>query len=182
MIKVHTLSSPDTHRLRCNVDTQDLIRAFEGHRDRAYAVALHITGDAEEAADLLQEAFLRAKKTLGSFRGDSALHTWLMRIVVNLSLKHVRRQEIRRRLRYLVPSPPRPPSAEWLVGSSERTQRLAAALQRLPARQRAAFVLRHVHDLSTNQVAQVMSVSVPTVKTHLLRATERLRREMKERD
>ena len=162
------------------VDHAALAEAFDAFGRRGYAVALHITGDAEEAGDLVQEAFLRARRNLGSFRGQGSLQGWLLRIVVNLSLKHLRRRSVRQRLRHLVPWPRAQPSADWLVDCDQRLRRLAGALDQLPARQRTAFVLRHAHELSTAEVADAMGVAVPTVKTHLLRATERLRKQLEE--
>ena len=160
----------------------DLAEAHLASRDRGHAVALQITGDAEEAADLVQEAYLKARRGLDGYRGECPLQSWLLRIVVNLSLKHVRRQQIRRRLRYLVPIWPEPRrQADWLVDCDERSRRLAGALDLLPGKQRAAFVLRHAHGIEVREVAQLMDVSVSTVKTHLLRATERLRRQLGER-
>ena len=159
----------------------DLAAAHEACRDRGHAMALQITGDAEEAADLVQEAYLRARRGLDSYRGDCPLESWLLRVVVNLSLKHVRRLQVRRRLRYLVPIWPEPRRpADWLVGCDEQLRRLAGALERLPGKQRAAFVLRHAHGLPVAEVARLMDVSASTVKTHLLRATERLRKQVKE--
>lgn len=161
------------------VTTSELDQAYQACRDRGFAMALQITGDAEEAADLVQEAYLRARRGLGGYRKECALRSWLLRIVVNLALKHVRRQQVRRRLRYLVPSWPKPRRpADWLVGGGEQLRQLAGALDKLPGKQRAAFVLRHAHGLPVAEVAGLMDLSPSTVKTHLLRATERLRREL----
>ena len=66
------------------------------HRDRLWAVALRTTGDVEEAADGLQEALLSAYKNAGSFRGDSAVTTWMHRVVVNACLDRLRRRAARR--------------------------------------------------------------------------------------
>ncbi len=158
----------------------DLAEVHEACRDRGFAMALHITGDAEEAADVVQEAYLRARRGLDAYRGECPLRSWLLRIVVNLSLKQVRRRQVRRRLRYLVPIWPEPRrQADWLVGCGEQLRQLAGALEQLPGKQRAAFVLRHAHGLDVAEVARLMDVSASTVKTHLLRATERLRKELR---
>ena len=158
----------------------ELAEAHQACRDRGFAIALQITGDAEEAADLVQEAYLRARRGLSGYRRDCPLQSWLLRIVVNLSLKHVRRQQVRRRLRYLVPIWPEPRrQADWLVGCGEQLRQLASALDELPGKQRAAFVLRHAQGLPVAEVARLMDVSESTIKTHLLRATERLRRDLR---
>lgn len=157
----------------------ELAAIFDGCRDKAYQIALHITSDPEEAADLVQEAYLRARRGLGRFRGEASVETWLLRIVVNLSLKIVRRRRLRQRLRHLVPLPRSRPNPDWLLQRSDELRRLDAAMEQLPARQRAAFVLRYAHELSMAEVAELLDLAVPTVKTHLRRAVERLRREMK---
>lgn len=161
---------------------KDLAALFQGCRGRAHSVALQITGDPEEAADVVQEAFLRAGRGLHRFRGEGTLEAWVLRIVVNLALKSLRRQRLRRRVGPLLSSlgwGGRQPAADWLAGCAEELRQLADALDRLPPRQRAVFVLRHGHDLSVAEVAGLLGLSVPTVKTHLLRAVERLRREMR---
>jgi RNA polymerase sigma-70 factor (ECF subfamily) len=177
-----SLSTPLTSAAPGAATADDLAACFAGCRDRCHAVALQITGDVEEAADLVQEAFLRASRKLGGFRGQSSLETWLLRIVVNLALKALRRRRVRQRLRHLVPLPQPRPAADWLLDCDRQSRRLARAMDRLPARQRAAFVLRHAHDLPVAEVARLMDVSVGTVKTHLLRAAERLRRELRRWD
>ena len=179
MAEDSSLSARDAEAHVATATIEELDRAHEACRDRGHAMALQITGDAEEAADLVQEAYLRARRGLRRYRGESSLQSWLLRIVVNQSLKYVRRQKVRRRLRYLVPLPRRPRQADWLVGCDRQLRQLAGALEQLPGKQRAAFVLRHAHGLPVVQVAELMEVSVPTVKTHLLRATERLRKIVK---
>ena len=159
--------------------TDDLLAAFGRCRGRGYVMALHITGVAEDAADVVQEAYLAARRHLSGYRGEGALEAWLLKIVVNRALRVRRRRGLLDRVAQLLarePSAPGP-AADWLVGCSEELRWLGRALGRLPARQRAAFVLRHAHELPLAEVARLMGLSVPTVKTHLLRATERLRRE-----
>ncbi len=152
--------------------------AFSAVKDRAYAMALQITGDREEARDLTQETYVRARRQLGSFRGEGSLQGWLLRILVNLSLKHLRRVAVRRRLRYLIPGPSPEPAADWAADVDQQLQALAGALQTLAPQQRAAFVLRHAQQLPVAEVARLMAVTEPTVKTHLRRAAERLRRQL----
>jgi RNA polymerase sigma-70 factor (ECF subfamily) len=173
MTEERTLSGPIPATL-----SRELARAFERCRNRGHAIAVQITGDPEDAADLVQQAFLQAQRGIGSFRAEGTLEAWILRIVVNLSLKLLRRRKVRQALRHLIPVGEPPASVEWLVGCREELRWLGRALERLPARQRAAFVLRHAQGLSVIEVAGLMELSVPTVKTHLMRATERLRREL----
>ena len=164
-------------------DLEELEAAFIACRDRCFGIALQITGDRDEAADLTQEAFLRARRRLSRFRGDGSLEAWISRIAVNLSLKHVRWRQVRTRLRHMLPLPRAAPDAEWLAGCNEDLVQLARALEDLPPRQRAAFVLRHAQELGISEVADLLGVSVPTAKTHLARAVRSLRARLyQERD
>lgn len=172
------MAYPVTVNSREALSTAKLEETYLHHRDKAYAIALQIIGDGDEAADLVQEAYLKAQKKLRSFRGEASIQTWFLRIVVNLALKGVRRRQVRRRLRYFITQPPTQPTPEWLAGSNEQLRLLGRSLEALPGQQRAAFVLRHAHDMTMAEVAQLMQVSIPTAKTHLRRATDRLRREV----
>jgi RNA polymerase sigma factor (sigma-70 family) len=158
----------------------ELVAAFAGCRQRAQWIALDIVGEPEEAADLVHEAFLRVKRALPRFRGECTLRTYLLRVVVNLALKAVRRRAVRERLRHLLPFGRAVATPEHLASCAEEGRRLAAAMAQLPGQQRAAFVLRHAHDLPLREVAQVLHVSEATAKTHLLRAVQRLRRALEE--
>lgn len=160
----------------------ELAAAFALCRDRAFWIALDIVRDREEAADLVHEAFLRAQHSLPRFRGECSLRSYLLRLVVNLALKVTRARRVRERLRHLLlPWMEREPrSPEALASGAEQSRALRAALERLPGQQRAAFLLRHGHDLPLAEVAEVLAVSEGTVKTHLARAVERLRRELEE--
>lgn len=172
---VVALTVPATHQ----ADATQLEAAFRASADRGRAIAAQITGDAAEAADLVQEAYLRARRQLESYKGEASLESWLLRIVVNLSLKHQRWREVRRRLGYLVPRPEPQADPEALLGREGEVLRMQQALAQLPLKQRTAFVLRHAQDLPLAEVATLMSVSESTVKTHLLRATETLRRTLR---
>jgi RNA polymerase sigma-70 factor (ECF subfamily) len=167
---------------RLGPNAAELGLALEACRQRAHWVALDIVHDSEEAADLVHEAYLRAERSLPRFRGECSLRSYLLRLVVNLSLKAARRRRVRERLRHLlIPWAEREPrTPEALVSSAERGRALQAALERLPGKQRAAFLLRHAHDLPLAEVAEVLEISPGTVKTHLARAVERLRRELEE--
>jgi RNA polymerase sigma-70 factor (ECF subfamily) len=155
----------------------ELTAVCAASRQRAYHIALHLTGDASEAEDLVQEAQLRARRSLPRFRGDSSLQTWLLRILVNLCLKSLRYRAFRRRVRHLLvgQTPSGPATPEYLAGCAEDARRLAVALTDLSPQQRAAFLLRHAHDLPLAEVAAVLDVSVETAKTHLARAVRHLR-------
>ncbi|WP_432561966.1 RNA polymerase sigma factor SigM [Kineococcus sp. SYSU DK003] len=148
------------------------------HRDRLWAVALRTTGDREEAADAVQDALVSALRAADRFRGESAVTTWLHRIVVNACLDRARRRAVR---------PTRPLEEE--VGTGEDGLRtgaapvvvedatphveaqldVTAALARLPEAQRAALVLVDMYDVPVAEAAQVLGVAVGTVKSRCSR-------------
>lgn len=152
------------------------------HRDRLWAVALRTLGDREEAADALQDALvsaLRASSSRGSdgtpgaaFRGESAVTTWLHRIVVNACLDRVRRRASR-------PADPLPDRDLPSIGPDPLAARelaldLDAALATLPAEQRAALVLVDMYGYPVDDVAQILECAVGTVKSRCSRGRARL--------
>lgn len=145
---------------------------------RALSVARGLLGSQAAAEDAVQEAFERAYRGLDKFRGEAELSTWFMRIVVNAAYRHGRKR--RRILLWSRPeeaSPPvRDPSPEERSQAIEIQQRLAAAVRDLPKRQRAAFVLRYLEGLSTEETADIMDCAPGTVKASLHAAVGKLRR------
>jgi RNA polymerase sigma-70 factor (ECF subfamily) len=137
------------------------------HRDRLWAVALRTLGDREEAADAVQDALISAYRAAGSFRGDSAVTTWLHRVVVNACLDRIRR----RRSRPTVPLPdddildPAPDAA----GRVETALDIDAALATLPLEQRAALVLVDMQGWSVEEAARILGVAPGTIKSRCAR-------------
>jgi RNA polymerase sigma-70 factor (ECF subfamily) len=144
------------------------------HRDRLWAVALRTLGDREEAADALQDALVSAFRAsaAGSFRGDSAVTTWLHRIVVNACLDRVRRRAVR-------PADPLPEHdladrRPDPVAARETALDVEAALAHLPAEQRAALVLVDMYGWPVEEAAQVLDCPTGTVKSRCARGRARL--------
>ncbi|WP_405592779.1 RNA polymerase sigma factor SigM [Streptomyces sp. NBC_01190] len=149
------------------------------HRDRLWAVALRTLGDREEAADALQDALVSAFRGAAGFRGQSAVTTWLHRIVVNACLDRARRAASRRTdsvadgenfESLLEPHE----SAEAPAERGELHRELLAALATLPADQRAALVLVDMQGYPVAEAAQVLAVPVGTVKSRCARGRARL--------
>jgi RNA polymerase sigma-70 factor (ECF subfamily) len=146
------------------------------HRDRLWAVALRTTGDPEEAADALQDAVLAAFRRAESYRGDAAVTTWLHRIVVNACLDRLRR----RRVRLAEPLDEVPdgvdPSAlpADVAVDAERRTLVRAALDTLPAEQRAALVLVDMEGYSVDETARILDCAPGTVKSRCSRGRARL--------
>lgn len=143
------------------------------HQDGLYTLALRMLGHREDAADVVQEAFLRSWDKIRTLRQAPFKH-WLYRIAVNLCRDHQRARKVRGqqpddaedqilRLRTADPGP------ESVALQRERLTVLAKAITSLPEEFRAALVLRDVNDLSYEQVAEILEVPVGTVKSRLSR-------------
>ena len=153
-----------------------------------YNLCLRMCGNADDAMDLTQETFLKAWRSLGSFRADAAFSTWLYRLCSNLCIDHLRREQKRKVLPLQVedsdgderpldvPDPAAGP--EERLSAQEDRQQVAAALQSLEPEYREALTLRVLHDLSYADIAAVLQVREGTVKSRIARAREKMREAM----
>ncbi len=143
------------------------------HRDRAWSVALRTLGDPTDAADAVQEAFVKAYRTVGSFRGDAQFTTWLHRIVVNACLDLMRRGKAR-------PAVPLDEGAAAVADPADPLARLelghdvVAALARIQPDQRTAIVLVDVEGYSVDEAAALLGVPAGTVKSRCHRGRVQL--------
>jgi RNA polymerase sigma-70 factor (ECF subfamily) len=144
------------------------------HRDRLWAVALRTLADREEAADALQDALVSAFRAAaaGSFRGESAVTTWLHRVVVNACLDRTRRRAARPA--DPLPDHDLPDQGGDPVEAHETALDVEAALARLPVEQRAALVLVDMYGWPVDEAAQVLDCPVGTVKSRCARGRARL--------
>ena len=159
------------------------------HQQQAFAVALRMLGDYHEANDVTQDAFVRAFRAIGTFRGDAKFSTWLLTIVSNLC-RNRRRWWARHRhycavslddpsetdegsVAQEIADPAPGPSAAAM--SAEVQRQIAAALDGLDEASRAVVVLRDVQGLPYEDIAQILRCRVGTVKSRLNRARLRLR-------
>jgi RNA polymerase sigma-70 factor, ECF subfamily len=175
---------PDLDLLRRHVagDPTAFAELFRANADRLWSVAFRLLHDAEDAADAVQEAMLSAHRRAATFRGESAVRTWLHRITVNAALDRLRRQAARPAT---VPMPTTPAGAEReppdprdAHAEGELRLDIAGALARLPAQLRAAVVLVDVEGLPVAQVAELLGVPVGTVKSRAARGRARLATEL----
>lgn len=150
------------------------------HLRRMLALARRMTGNATEAEDVAQEAFLRVWQKASAWRrGDAQFSTWLYRVVVNLCLD-------RRRRKPFAPieaagDPPDPaPGAELRLVEDERSRIVAEELRALPDRQRAALVLSYYEELSNVDAAEVLGISVSALESLLVRARRALRERLRQ--
>jgi RNA polymerase sigma-70 factor (ECF subfamily) len=144
-----------------------------------YRLCYRYVNSHEDANDLAQEVFLKAWRAIGRFRGDSSFSTWLYRIAVNAclnfrALKRPLTQELPETLADPVPG------AAARVERDDEARRVRAAVSRLPERQRATLILKLYHELTHEEVAEILGSSVGTVKANLFHALGNLRRLMAE--
>jgi RNA polymerase sigma-70 factor, ECF subfamily len=143
------------------------------HRNRLWGVALRTLGDPEDAADALQNALLSAHRGAAGFRGNSAVTTWLHRIVVNACLDLARRRAVRPTEPLLIDPTSDLPGRD-LVSEHETSLAVMAALRTLPPDQAAAVVLVDIEGYPVNEVADMLDVPAGTVKSRCARARARL--------
>jgi RNA polymerase sigma-70 factor, ECF subfamily len=167
-------------------DEDACTRLVTDHQRMVYQLALHLLGDSQEALDLSQEVFLRVFRTLGQFRGQSTLRTWIYRIVVNQASNRQRWWRRRLRSRQVpldehtathgdLPEARSFAMPDHVLQQRELAGRVWSALDRLPFDQRAVIVLREIDGLSYEEIAVSLGVAVGTVKSRLARARESLR-------
>jgi RNA polymerase sigma-70 factor (ECF subfamily) len=156
----------------------DLI--VERHRRSVYQLCYRFVGNHEDASDLSQDVFLRAYLGLRSFRGQATLATWLYRIGVNVCLNRVSAKTTLGKLtepiaeRQFVDVRGESPSERLL--KEERGVRVRAAIAQLPSKQRATLILRTYHDMSHQEIAEVLGSSVGAVKANFFHALGNLRK------
>lgn len=144
-----------------------------------YTLAMRLTGNEEDARDVVQEAYLRAWKGIRRFRGDSAFTTWMYRITANASFTLVERRR-RRRTAHLddVDDPidrRLDAQPDTLAESSDGLEHLSAALDQLPPSLRTLVILKDVYGLSHEAIAEELGISVAAAKVRLHRGRKRLR-------
>jgi RNA polymerase sigma-70 factor (ECF subfamily) len=161
------------------------------HQRMVFHLALHLLGDHDEALDLSQEVFLNVFRTIGRFRGQSALRTWIYRIVINQARNRQRWWRRRHRAEQVSLEErienhgDLPPASELaqpdrMFGRRELAGRIWGALATLPFEQRTAVILREIDGLSYEDIAFSLGVAVGTVKSRLTRARETLRAQLRE--
>jgi RNA polymerase sigma-70 factor, ECF subfamily len=169
----------------------DLVRIFERP---VYALCFRLLGDAEEARDAAQETFLKVYRGLGGFRAESGLKTWIYRIAINQAMNQQRwwrrrhrdetisldltRGENESSLGSQLPGSERSPEAQAIANQRER--RILRALGEIKQEYRVALVLREIEELSYDEIAETLEISIGTVKSRIARGREELRRRLKD--
>jgi RNA polymerase sigma-70 factor, ECF subfamily len=160
-----------------------LVRQYER---QVFRIAQHITQNREDAQDVVQDAFFKAYQKLNQFQGNSKFYTWLVRIAVNEALMRLRKRRTAKtvsmdeEVQTEEGSLPRDfadwtPNPEQQYKQAELKEILQKTIQGLPPGFRTVFTLRDVEGLSTEETAEALNLSVPAVKSRLLRARLQLR-------
>lgn len=155
------------------------------YQQKVFQTCIGFVHNEEDAADLTQEIFIRVYKRLHTFKGNSTFSTWLYRISMNMSLNFLRKQKVKHLFTRLDQG-----EVEQEIVSEEQTdqnilrrdekKKIARILQKLTAAQRKAFVLSHYQELSNQELAEVLRISVKAAESLLHRARTRLREVLKE--
>jgi RNA polymerase sigma-70 factor (ECF subfamily) len=165
---------------------EELVRRYQ--RPIA-AYVYRMVGDYEAALDLTQEVFIKVYNSLRRYRSEFKFSTWIYKIAHNSAVDHLRRrggreQALQREFdgeQYNLPIESRRLSPEQESERAERREEIERVVRELPAAYRELVVLRHSHDLSYDEIAEVTGLPLGTVKNRLFRAREVMRREFVER-
>lgn len=166
---------------RAQAGDQAAIATLVAEQQRyVYSIAMSITKNPSDAADLTQDALIRFIRAIGSYRGETKLSTWLYRLVVNLGIDRMRRRgapPIRlddEGTDVDVASDDPVDDVAAVAERAEEAQIVRAAVSKLPDAQRLALTLHYFEDQRYEDIAEVMGVPVNTVKSHIRRGKERL--------
>jgi RNA polymerase sigma-70 factor (ECF subfamily) len=197
------LSTPNPHRLRSKIageDEHELVAAAKSgdatafeelvsrYERKIFRLTMNITRNREDAEDAMQDAFLKSYAHLKTFQGDSRFYTWLVRIAANEALMRLRK---RRPNQFSLDEPmegdedlmPRElqdwgPGPEQRFAQTEMREILSGVIEELEPDYRIVFVLRDIEELSTEETAASLGISIPAVKSRLLRARLKLREKL----
>lgn len=174
------------------IAAEDFDGIVRSNQRRIFRLLLGLVRDHDTADTLTQECFLRAFEKRHTFRGESSIDTWLIRIAINIARDHARNRRMafwkrlfstKRSGESLLEFPEvrdPAPSAEKALIARETAERVWSAMERLPQQQRGVFTLRFEEDMTLHEIAQAMDIEIGTVKAHLSRALSAVRRRLKE--
>jgi len=166
------------------------ISAFEEillrHQDKIYNLCRRMLGNSHDAEDAAQDVFLKAYQNLNRFKPESSLHTWLFRIAVNTCIDYKRKPFFESLFKtstegdvFVIDRPADSPSPDRLYESKQIDDAIQLALSRLSAKLRVVIVLKEIEGLPYDKIAEVLDVSIGTVKSRISRAREELKEFLK---
>jgi RNA polymerase sigma-70 factor (ECF subfamily) len=194
------LASPITPQLSARTDGDLVVRAISGREDgfeelvRRYqrpiaAYVYRMVGDYDAALDLTQEVFIKVYNSLGRYRPEYKFSTWIYKIAHNAAVDHLRRHSVREQSltteadgsQYELPLECDKPTPEQESERRERRAEIESVVDALSPAYRELVVLRHSHDLSYDEIAEVTGLPLGTVKNRLFRAREVMRQQFVQR-
>ena len=167
-------------------DQEAFEQLVRDNQNRVYSLAVRLVGDREEAADLAQEAFLKAWQGLSSFQGESSFATWIYRLTTNVCIDYLRRKKRRQEVEPAVSLDDE--DSGWAepadagqdpqrkLEEAERSRALSRGLERLPEHQRQVLVMRELSGLSYQEIGAATGLDLGTVKSRIARARLALRK------
>jgi len=163
-------------------DSKAFHRLVAMHDERIMVLSYQLMKNEQDAEDLYQESFVKAYKSLHTFRMESSFYTWLYRITLNTSI-NMKQKLTRMRLQdsredYDPLDIIKESSND--IDSGEITQVIKAAAEKLPEKQRTVFILKYLQQMKIREIANIMGIGNGTVKKYLFRAMEKMRNELKE--
>ena len=181
---MHMTVGEDQLVTRCRAGDLDAFsQVYDRYERQVYRYAYHILGHRDDADDIKQETFVKAYQAIGSFRSESSLQTWLLRICGNLCRDKIKSWD-RRKVTYdstlrddVLGSSDEDDSPQSILERKQMTEIIFKALRGMPQAQREIIVLHEVEDLSYEEIAAVVGCSRTSIKLRLFRA----RRSLKER-
>ncbi len=200
-------SAPASNRATDSVDDRELVeRVQEGDQDafrilfdryhrRAHAVAFGVVKNHQDAADVVQDGFVKVHRHIGQFQGSSSFYTWLYRIIMNLAIDHVRRRKNAKGVEYddgvgreadeiagdgtLLPRILDANPSKTVI-RRELLEKIQAALDELPEYHRAVIVLREIDGLSYEEMSEVLEVPKGTIMSRLFHARKKMQSALSE--
>jgi RNA polymerase sigma-70 factor (ECF subfamily) len=171
---------------RARQGDNDAFRALvEKHSRSAFRLAFRMTGNEQDAEDVVQESFLRAFRHLSRFEARADFGTWLYRIVANCSVEMMRTRQARQTRARMEPLDERTtvpagdgPGPDRLAESADIKRRVAAALDALSPLERAAFTLRHYEGRTIDEISRTLKLGTSAAKHAVFRAVKKLRVEL----
>jgi len=172
-------------------DRQAFEKLYQKYRNQIYGTLVQRLSDRDTVDDLMQNTFLRAYRSLHTFKGNAAFSTWLTQIALNVYRSHLRSQQVRQNWVSQTEDPETVPtvirdlktsdSPDQIVQNRERTELVRQSIQNLPERYRKAMWLRYVKDWSYEEITHALQVPLGTVKTWLCRARRQLKSDFRKR-
>ncbi len=185
MLNLHKCSDNELIRLTVEGNTRAYEQIVMRYQKLVYNVIYQIVKQTESAADMTQETFIKAYQSLARFKTTCAFRPWVLRIATNCALNHIRNNQNNQSLDELIEEQPaNEPAGSYNLEAEVDThliaERLATVLATLPPQHRNLFLLRYQHDLSYEEIAEILDQPVTTIKSFLYRVRSKVRILMKE--